>query len=87
MTTTSGVSIAGRLLERFHFRFPTLVAILAALTLADLAIPDMIPFIDEIGLALLTLLFGMWRNRKTPDQPVDAGGSASPESARIEPRL
>lgn len=87
MTTPSGVSIASRVLERFHFRFPTLVAILAALTLADFAIPDLIPFIDEIGLALLTLLFGMWRNRKAPDQPVDAGGSASADSARIEPRL
>jgi hypothetical protein len=28
-------------------------------------IPDFIPFLDEIGLALLTVLFGMWKSRKT----------------------
>lgn len=87
MTSPSGISLAGRVLERFHFRFPTLVALLAALTLADFAIPDIIPFIDEIGLALLTLLFGMWRNRKAPDQPGDTGASAPGGTARIEPRL
>lgn len=87
MTSSSGVSLAGRLLERFHFRFPTLVALLAALTLADFAIPDLIPFVDEIGLALLTLLFGMWRNRKAPDQPGDTGVPAAGEGTRIEPRL
>jgi hypothetical protein len=36
----------------------------AGLTFIDLLIPDVIPFADEIGLALLTLLFGLWKNRK-----------------------
>ncbi len=59
------VSLAARILKRFNLRFPTLVLILGLLTLVDFVIPDFIPFADEIGLALLTLLFGMWKNRKT----------------------
>jgi len=39
--------------------------ILGVLTLLDILVPDLIPFIDEIGLGLLTALFGMWKNRKT----------------------
>lgn len=87
MASPSGVSLARRVLARFHFRFPTLVALLAVLTLADFVIPDFIPFIDEIGLALLTLLFAMWRDRKAPDQPAAAGGSTAPAGAWIKPRL
>jgi len=57
-------SLIRRALERLNLRFPTLVAILGVLTLADFLIPDLIPFADEIVLALLTLLFGMWKSRK-----------------------
>ena len=58
------VSALSRLLQRLNLRFPTLFLILGGLTLIDLVIPDFIPFIDEIGLALLTVLFGMWKDRK-----------------------
>ncbi len=61
-------SIAMRLLGRLNLRFPGLFLLLALLTLADVLIPDIIPFADEIGLALLTLLFGSWKNRKPPTQ-------------------
>ena len=64
MISPTRVSLATRLLSRFNLRFPALVLILGVLTLIDFVIPDFIPFIDEIGLALLTLLFGMWKNRK-----------------------
>ena len=42
--------------------------------LADMLIPDLIPLADEIGLALLTLLFGLWKDRKrssprSPERP------------------
>ena len=66
MISPTRVSLASRLLQRFNLRFPTLVLILGGLTLIDFLIPDFIPFVDEIGLALLTLLFGMWKNRKAP---------------------
>ncbi|HQP88848.1 MAG TPA: hypothetical protein PLL76_21545, partial [Thermoanaerobaculia bacterium] len=31
----------------------------------DLVIPDFIPFVDEIILALLTMLFGLWKDRRS----------------------
>ncbi|REJ85848.1 MAG: hypothetical protein DWQ36_15740 [Acidobacteria bacterium] len=48
-------------LERL--RFPQLFLILAAIFLADLALPDLIPLVDEIVLGLLTLMLGVWRRR------------------------
>jgi hypothetical protein len=74
--------MAARLLQRFNLRFPTLVLILGLLTLMDVLIPDFIPFIDEIGLALLTVLFGMWKNRK----PANTKESLAPtENRHINP--
>jgi hypothetical protein len=43
---------------------PTLFLLLATLTLVDMLVPDVIPFLDEIGLALLTIILGMWRDRR-----------------------
>jgi hypothetical protein len=45
-------------------RFPTLFKVCAALFFVDLFIPDVIPFADEILLALLTLLAGAFRKRR-----------------------
>ena len=59
------VSLLGRILQRLNLRFPSLFVLFAALTLADLVIPDVIPLADEIGLALLTLLLGLWKDRRT----------------------
>jgi hypothetical protein len=58
----------GPLITRFAtgLRFPTLFMISAALFLVDLVVPDMIPFFDEIFLALLTLLLGTFRRRGGP---------------------
>ena len=59
----------GRVITRFAagMRFPTLFKLCAALFLVDLFIPDVIPFADEILLALLTLLAGAFRKRgRTP---------------------
>jgi len=55
----------GRVITRFAagMRFPTLFKLCAALFLVDLFIPDVIPFGDEILLALLTLLAGAFRKR------------------------
>lgn len=53
------------LVKRFaaRLRFPTLFALSAILFVADLFIPDLIPFFDEIFLALLTLLLASFRRR------------------------
>lgn len=44
-------------------RFPHLFLLTAGLFLADLVVPDLIPFADEILLALGTLLLGRLRRR------------------------
>ncbi len=56
--------------QRLGLRFPTLFVILLTVTLADFAVPDIIPFVDEIVLAALTALFGLWRERRVPAGPV-----------------
>ena len=47
-------------------RFPRLALVTAGLFVADLLIPDFIPFVDEILLGLGTLLLSQLRNRKQP---------------------
>jgi hypothetical protein len=44
-------------------RFPRLLAITAVLFLLDLIIPDMIPFVDEILLGLLSLMLASLKKR------------------------
>ena len=62
-----------RLLERLNLRFPTLFLLFAGLTLLDLIVPDPIPFLDALGLALLTVLLALWRSRRdAPGRPPDA---------------
>ena len=46
-------------------RFPVLFGLTALIFLVDLAIPDVIPFIDEILLGLATLILASWRDRKS----------------------
>ena len=72
MNSADRVSVAARLLKNLNLRFPTLFLLLGSLTLLDLFIPDFIPFIDEIGLALLTILFGTWKDRRSAGYPVRA---------------
>lgn len=68
-------SIVSRLVSRLNLRFPVLVGVLAGLTLLDVIVPDFVPFVDEIGLALLTLLFSRWKARRAgPDRPIDVAG-------------
>ena len=56
---------AGRIHRFFSgLSFPRLFLLLSGLFLLDLVVPDMIPFVDEMFLAGLTVLFGMWRDRR-----------------------
>ena len=67
------VSLLGRVLQRLNLRFPSLFVLFAVLTLADFIVPDAIPLADEIGLALLTLLLGFWKDRRhRPRQRTDS---------------
>ncbi|HZI63994.1 MAG TPA: DUF6116 family protein [Thermoanaerobaculia bacterium] len=64
-------SVLARLLGRL--RFPTLFKLAAFLFVADLFVPDLIPFADEILLGVLTLLLGSWRDRQAAvaDKPAE----------------
>lgn len=49
-----------------RLRFPVLFLIAAALFVLDLAVPDVIPFADEVLLGLATALLASWRARRVP---------------------
>jgi len=56
----------GRWVMRFAagLRYPTLFKLVAALFVVDLLVPDLIPFADEVLLALGTVLLGALRRRR-----------------------
>lgn len=45
--------------------YPRLFLLTAALFLADLVVPDVVPFADELLLGLGTLLLANWKRRKS----------------------
>ena len=65
--------IVGSLVGRL--KYPWVFALLVALLVVDLVIPDPIPFVDEMMLALLTFLVGSWRTRQR----------GTSEAARVDP--
>lgn len=58
-------------LSRFigRLRFPQLFVLAALLLGIDLAVPDVIPFLDEALLALLTAMLAMLRRRDPQPDP------------------
>jgi len=77
---TPGPGVRARLVQRFfgRLRFPWAFVAFALLLALDLALPDVIPFLDEAILALGTALFGMWRQRKTLANGRAAAGGPTP---------
>lgn len=69
--------VVGRYLGRL--RFPALFAVTALLLAVDVFVPDPLPFVDEILLALGTLMLGRLREKVSggEDRPegVASGGS------------
>ncbi|MDH3291992.1 MAG: hypothetical protein OEO20_12500 [Gemmatimonadota bacterium] len=47
-----------------RLRYPRLLVLTAVLFGADLVFPDVVPFVDEILLGLLTVVFGSLRTRR-----------------------
>jgi hypothetical protein len=47
-----------------RLRFPWLLVVTALLFLASVVFPDPVPFLDELLLGMLTLLFAAWRKRR-----------------------
>jgi hypothetical protein len=56
-------AISGRLAG---LRFPALFLLLAGVFLLDLFVPDLVPFVDEILLGVLTLIVGNLKRRRRP---------------------
>lgn len=50
-------------------RFPVLAALTAGLFLLTLVVPDPLPFVDELLLGLLALLFANWRRARGERPP------------------
>ena len=61
-----GPAVRAGLFRRFlgRLRFPQLFVVFLVLLGIDLVVPDLIPFADELGLALITLLLGAWKGRR-----------------------
>lgn len=57
-----------------RLRFPTLFALTAALFIVNVLVPDPIPFVDEVLLALVGLLLGSLRKRRGDDDPNATAG-------------
>lgn len=56
--------LPGVLLRRAQrLRFPHLFLLFLGLLVVNLLVPDPVPFIDELILALGTLLFSAWKRR------------------------
>ena len=53
-------------------RYPQLFKLTALLFALDLIVPDMIPFADELLLAMGTLVLGNWKRRREGNT-IDAG--------------
>jgi Family of unknown function (DUF6116) len=57
-----------------NLRFPKLLAITTALFVIDLFFPDVVPFVDEILLGLISLLLASLRKRSgEPSQKNESG--------------
>lgn len=55
--------VAAALARLRGLRFPVLAALTAGLFLLNLVVPDPLPFVDELLLGLLALLFSSLRQR------------------------
>jgi hypothetical protein len=72
--------IVGSLLTRM--KYPWVFVLLATIFVVDTIVPDPIPFVDEIMLALLTFLVGTWRTRgRRAGEVVDVDPPGGPPSA------
>jgi len=74
-----------------RLRFPYLFWLTLVLFVLDLLIPDLLPFADEVLLALATLLLGSWKKRKQVARgkggPGDDGGEGDGPVIDVEPRV
>ena len=51
-----------------RLKFPQLFLLAAGLFLFDLFVPDLVPFLDEILLAIGTMILGSWEKKVAPEE-------------------
>ena len=61
-----------------RLKFPYLFALTAMLFIANLFIPDVLPFADEIIIGLVTVLLGSLRRKPAGADPESSGNSPGP---------
>lgn len=61
-----------------RLRFPTLLTLTAILFVVNLVVPDVLPFIDEILLGLVTLILANWKKREADDAAPGGARDARP---------
>jgi hypothetical protein len=66
---------------------PRLFVLVAALFVFDLLVPDLIPFLDEIVLAGLTLALSRWKAPVDTSATASAAGATGPAAGRPRPDL
>jgi hypothetical protein len=71
-----------RVIERLlgKIRFPYLFVLVLALFGVTMAVPDPLPFVDEILLGAMTILFGVWRRRREERLTGDEGSASAGEA-------
>lgn len=50
-----------------RLKFPQLFVLAAGLLVLDLLVPDFVPFLDEILLAIGTMVLGSWEKKVSPE--------------------
>jgi hypothetical protein len=78
MSVSRAPVIAAVLRYAARLRFRQLFLITGTVLVLDLLVPDLVPFVDEVLLGLLTLLFGTWRKGRN-DEPEGGSGGRSVE--------
>lgn len=79
--------IIQKVLGGMNLRFPGLFALLASVFVLDVFIPDFIPFVDEIILGILTMIFALWKERRSTVVTTATSGPPLPQARPPLPPL
>ena len=77
--TPSGSFVSWLLRYASRLRHPQLFLLTLGLFALDLVVPDVVPFVDEILLGLLTVLLGTWPGRRGEPERASDGIQKPPE--------
>lgn len=79
MSSPTGSPVSWLLQYASRLRHPQLFLLTLGLFALDLVVPDLIPFVDEILLGLMSVLLGTWRSRDRAGQESSGEVTKPPE--------